>query len=123
MSPLRRFDFFKAIVPEHKEGSIIGSILTLTLIVFTFGFIYKETKIYRSQRLYTNLEINKTQHHEIHIHLDIEFPKLECDTLQYQLTFALKKSLTKKKLSQGCRVIGEISSDSTSFELRFFNDI
>lgn len=60
MGLLKRFDLFKAIAPEHKQGSLLGSILTLVIIVMTFIFIYKEVKVYKGQKLITNLAINKT---------------------------------------------------------------
>lgn len=59
MKTLKRLDLFKSINSEAKEGSNLGSVLTLVSFVLLFGYILKEIKVYKSQQVQTQMSVNK----------------------------------------------------------------
>ena len=48
MGILKNLDIFKSVNSEHKEGTILGSLLTLISFIFIFVFFFREMKVYRS---------------------------------------------------------------------------
>ena len=87
MGFLKNLDIFKSINSEHKEGTILGSLLTLISFIFIFVFFFREMKVYRSQQLSSKLYVDKNDYSDqVTIYIDILFFKIECNTLILQVS-------------------------------------
>lgn len=81
MKTLKRFDLFKSINSEAREGSNLGSVLTLVSFVLLFGYILKEIRVYKTQQVQTQMSVNKLTQEEIKVSVDIIFYKIQCQVL------------------------------------------
>lgn len=124
MGLLKQIDLFKSVHPDHKQGSLLGSLLTIFCILFIFLFFYREMRVYKTQKLSTKLYVSDSTDELIKVYLDISFFKVSCDQLEYSLEKAKDESLTKILFGEeGCRVYGYFYCKRTGVEVNFTTDI
>lgn len=83
MGILKHIDIFKSVHPDHKQGSMLGSLLTIFCIVFIFVFFYREMKVYHSQKLYSKLYVSDATEELLKVYIDISFFHVGCDVLEF----------------------------------------
>lgn len=110
MAILKRLDIFRSIGLEHKDGTIVGSLLTLFCVVFVIFFFSKEIKEYRSQKLSTKLYVQNLNTYMIEFSFDIVLLKLSCDKVTIGLETAFGEVNVDKQPfeEKGCRLIGTL---------------
>lgn len=122
MSVLKKFDLFKSINPEHKDGTLLGTVLTFISVTFIVFFFTKEIHEYRSQKLTTKLYVSDYAD-TIDLFFDISFQKIPCNTLHIDLQKGeAEPKIKKKNVKEGCRATGNITLEPTDNELSFKTD-
>ena len=86
MGFLRKIDIFKSVNSEHKQGSILGSILTIFCVVFIFVFTFKEMKVYKHQKLISKLYVSDAEDKFVKVYVDVSFYKISCDVIQFSVS-------------------------------------
>lgn len=119
MGVLRKFDFFKAVNPEHVDGSLLGTFLTFVCVTFVVVFFSKEITEYRSQKLTTKLNVCEYPDF-IPVSFDISFHHANCT----QVFSTLQKSqpdykIEKVDVDDGCRVNSSFNIDPTDNLISF----
>lgn len=124
MTFLKHIDIFKSVHPDHKQGSTLGSLLTIFCVLFIFIFFYREMKVYRSQKLFSKLYVTDTQEDLIKVYIDISFLHVGCDILEYSTQKTKDVKLSLNPFGQdGCRVNGYFYCKRTDTELNFTTDM
>lgn len=126
MGILKKLDIFKSVNPEHKEGTIFGTILTFISLIIIFFFFSKELKLYNHQKLISRLYVDgqKTHGNLMFTSFDIQFFKIKCKILRVNLQKRWSEIILKKKdLGEGCRIQGTFNIDSQKNDLTFTTDI
>jgi hypothetical protein len=125
MGILKKLDLFKSVNAEHKEGTVLGTILTFLSLIIIFYFFSKEISEYKHQKLISNLYVNGENKSDlIYVMFDIEFFKIKCETLRVNLQKSWGEVNQKKKnLGEGCRINGNFEVDSQQNDLSFTTDL
>jgi hypothetical protein len=111
MAILKKLDLFRSINLEYKEGSIIGSLITLFCVVFVIFFFSKEIKEYRSQKLSTKLYVQNLHSYMIELSFDIVLLKLKCEKVTVGLEMSFE-AIEAEKIpfgENGCQIIGKMN--------------
>lgn len=108
MAILKKLDLFRSIGLEHKDGTILGSLLTLFCVVFIVFFFSKEIREYRSQKLATKLYVENLNAYMIEFSFDILLLRLSCDKVTVGLETSFDEMHLQKTPYQekGCQLVG-----------------
>ena len=111
MGFLKKLDIFRGINEEHREGTLLGAILTLVSVFLIFFFFAKEIRNYRFQKLDTNLFVYNSGSDLITVKFDISVYKIQCPILVVGSgTIFGDMKLDKKPDGEGCRLKGEFKT-------------
>ena len=120
MSFLKKLDLFKSVNPEHKDGTIIGTLLTLVSVVFIIFFFVREFSEYNAQRLTTRLFVQDYDTDSIPLTFDISFLKVKCENLNLTIKqYTGKLDMKKKVEGDGCRASARLAIEPTNIQLSF----
>ena len=126
MGILKKLDLFKSVNPEHKEGTVFGTILTFLSLIIIFFFFSKELKVYNHQKLASRLYVDgeKIRGDLMYTSFDIQFFKIKCEILRVNLQKRWSQiNLKKKPLGEGCRIYGNFQISPQKNDLTFTTDI
>lgn len=120
MSFLKKLDLFKSVNPEHKDGTIVGTLLTILAMVFIIFFFVREINEYNAQRLTTRLYVQDYDTDNIPVTFDISFLKVKCENLNLTIkNYQNKLDMKKKEEGEGCRASAILQIEPTNIQLSF----
>jgi hypothetical protein len=108
MAILKKLDLFRSINTEYKEGSVLGSLITLVCVIVVLIFFSKEMREYKSQKLSTKLYVQNLNKYHIALSFDIVIYKMQCEELVVSLEMNFGELEVDKTTYEenGCRLIG-----------------
>jgi Ca2+/Na+ antiporter len=108
MGLLKKFDLFRSINREQKEGTILGAILTFVCIVLMMIFFSRELKEYHQEKLTTKLYVLSLSNAVIQVEFDIDVFHMQCEHLLVSEDHAYEDmELTRTPYQeQGCNLRG-----------------
>lgn len=121
MGYLKNLDLFKSINPEHKDGTLLGTVLTFVSVVFIVFFFTREIHEYRSQKLTTKLYVADYTE-TVNLSFDISFLHVACENVQVSLEKGEDPTTNNKPVGDGCRVTGSATLEPNDNQLSFKTD-
>lgn len=79
MGLLKKFDLFRSINREQKEGTLLGALLTLLCIVLMLVFFSRELREYHQEKLSTKLHVLSLTNAVVQVEFDIDVFFMACD--------------------------------------------
>ena len=104
----KRLDLFRSINAEHKDSTILGSVLTFVCIFSTVVFFWRELKEYRSQKLSTRLFVQNLDKFFIVLNFDVELHEMTCEKIIVSMENVFSQINVDKHAvgEKGCRLVG-----------------